>query len=162
MIVLALVALFAISWFPWYAHKLALLNGFSLPSNGCKDLQNAVRILSYCNSALNPYFYRYRFCNGLLQPRTRFFVLRDLLCLVKLQFHCLQQKNACVSSCNIGSMRVSTHNAINYSVCKLIRGVRGSFNVTIIVRLIVMLATLLRTWKKHFKLIFPTRLNCLR
>ena len=145
MIVLAYVALFAISWFPWHAHKLALLNGFSLPSNGCKDLQNAVRILSYCNSALNPYFYRYRFCNGLLQPELaqeqNIFqkpVLRDFLCLVEPQFHCLQQKNACVSSCNIGSMRVSTQNEINYLVCKLIKSVRGSFKVTKIVRSIVM------------------------
>ncbi|XP_039272320.1 somatostatin receptor type 5-like isoform X2 [Styela clava] len=55
--VLALVSLFAVSWVPWYAVMMARIPGFPLSPEGCAKLGNFTRILSYLNSALNPYFY---------------------------------------------------------------------------------------------------------
>jgi len=60
LIVLALVSLFAISWLPWHVVNICKLYGFYLPgADDCKILDQAVRVVAYVNSALNPYFYSF-------------------------------------------------------------------------------------------------------
>lgn len=73
LMVLALVTLFLVSWLPWYVVTLAKLQGFPMSASGCDALTNFVRILSYLNSALNPYFYSFmgsRFHQRFLRARS--------------------------------------------------------------------------------------------
>ena len=61
MIVLSLVALFVISWLPWYTVNLAKLRGIYVTGKVCENLSIAIRLMAYLGSVLNPYFYRYAY-----------------------------------------------------------------------------------------------------
>jgi len=58
MIVLSLVALFVVSWLPWYVVNLTKVRGISVSYKVCENLAIAIRLMAYLNSVLNPYFYR--------------------------------------------------------------------------------------------------------
>nr|QKY88670.1 putative C3a receptor C3aR [Botryllus schlosseri] len=98
LMVLALVTLFIVSWLPWYVVTLAKVRGFPMSESGCTKLTNFVRVLTYLNSALNPYFYSFmgsRFHRRFRRARsTATRKYRFLSVLSRLSFHGQDSNNS--------------------------------------------------------------------